>query len=142
MNAQFEMNQQRRSVFFDGQSLLHPPKVIKSFVQKITAGMHPRPERRVELRYPIAIVVDVQPLDEKFDPTGPVFQAVTRDISNSGIGITHNRLLESHFLAIQLWSPEGEKLQTLVEVLRSQPAGSIFDIGGRFVTSSDASRES
>ncbi len=140
------MNQQQRPVSFGGQSLVHAPSVIKSFVQKITAGMHLRPERqserRAELRYPLAILVDVQPLDENFAPSGPLFRAVTRDISNSGIGLTHNSPLKSRFFAIQLWSPEGETFQTLVEVLRSQPAGSIFDIGGRFVTLSNVSRES
>ncbi len=120
--------------FVDRASFVHPPKAITAFVDQLTAGRNPRRERHSEPRFTIAVVVEVQPVDDDFKPAGEAFQAVTRDISPSGIGITHNQSVESKFLALRLTNPEGEQLQTAVEVLRCQQVGSMYDIGGKFVT--------
>ena len=122
----------------DPASLLHPPKAVIGFVERLTSGVFtPGKERRKEPRYSVATIVEVQPLDEAFQPEGDAFRVVTRDISASGIGILDSRPVHSKYLAVQLTSPEGEQMQTVMEVLRCQPLGNIYDIGGQFVTGQD-----
>jgi hypothetical protein len=119
----------------DPASLLHPPKAIAAFIGQLTSGVFiPGKERRKEPRYAVAIIVEVQPLDKDFQPAGDVFRVVTRDISASGIGILDSRPVDCKYLAVQLTNPEGEQMQMVMEVLRCQRLGNIYDIGGRFIT--------
>ena len=120
--------------FVDRASFVHPPKAITAFVDQLTSGIIPRRERGKEPRFTIAVIVEAQPVDDDFKPSGEAFKAVTRDISSKGVGITHNRSVRAKFLALQLTSPTGERLQTAVEIVRCQQVGSIYDIGGKFVT--------
>ncbi len=123
----------------DPASLLHPPKAIAVFIERLTSGVFaPEKERRKEPRYSVATIVEVQPLDEEFQSQGDVFQVVTRDISASGIGILDSRPVNCKYLAVQLTSPEGRQMQMVMEVLRCQPMGNIYDIGGKFVTEQGA----
>jgi hypothetical protein len=131
------MSNQPQFVFKHGDSLLRTPKAITAFVAKMTAGITPKTvisERRSEPRYTISAIVEAQPVDDEFRPTDDVFKAVTRDISAGGIALTHNRSVETKCLAVQLTTPEGDQIQTVVEVLRCRSHGNTWDIGGRFIT--------
>jgi c-di-GMP-binding flagellar brake protein YcgR len=124
-------------VFDHGASLLHPPELIAAFVSTMTSRLIPNTinrERRSEPRYTISAIIEAQPVDDEFQPTGERFKAVTRDISAGGISFTHNRLVETKHLAVRLTNPVGEQLQTVMQILRCQRHNRTWDIAGTFVT--------
>lgn len=132
---------------FDAFDLVHPPQVVAAFIARLTAGLHPityvkGAEKRSQPRYILSIPVDVQPLDTMFDLHGDVFQVQTRDISTTGIGLIHSQAADTKFLALRLAHPDGEQLQTVVEVLWSRPRGRLFDIGGSYLTKSNSAGSS
>ena len=91
-------------------------------------------ERRCEPRIAIALVVDLIPLDEVLRPCGAPQQGVTRDISKHGVGLFAAIPLETRYLRIYLpIDSDTPPTELLVEVLRAEPFGVVFDIGGRFV---------
>lgn len=131
------MSSNADAIFQYGDCLLQPKEAVASFVRRMTTGIKPRTfpaEQREEPRYTLSAIIELQPIDENLQPSGEIFQAVSRDISITGIGLTHNRAIDSDLLAVQLTNAEGDQLQTVIQVLRSQPFESTWDIGGRFVT--------
>jgi hypothetical protein len=92
------------------------------------------PDRRSEPRYKMTIPLVAQPIDDQLQPTGPVFRAVTRDISAHGIGMLSQDPTRAEFLALQLQLPTSTEIALFVRVLRCEPLGFYYDIGGRFFT--------
>lgn len=91
-------------------------------------------DRRSEPRIAVAMVVDLIPLDGTMRPCGPPQQGVTRDISKQGVGLFASIPTEARYLMVYLpIQPEGTVSDVLVEVLRCEPFGVVFDIAGRFV---------
>ena len=91
-------------------------------------------ERRCEPRIAIALVVDLIPLDQVLRPCGDPQQGVTRDISKHGVGLFASVPVQTRFLRVYLpLAPGGNVSELLVEVLRCEQFGEVFDIGGRFV---------
>ena len=135
----------------DFSDLLRPPRIVAEFVERITKGVKtvksenrvdPGAERRQAPRFLLPVRVDVQPVDDEFQLTGEPYTVVAHDISIGGIGIRDTRAVESKYLALQVTGPAGERMQMLLEVLRCDRQGNVFDIGGRFiryVASDDAS---
>jgi hypothetical protein len=96
-------------------------------------------ERRCEPRIAIALVIDLIPLDEVLRPCGGPQQGVTRDISKHGVGLFAAIPIETRFLRLYLpLESGGSPSELLVEVLRSEPFGVVFDIGGRFVAEDES----
>lgn len=96
-------------------------------------------ERRSAPRIAIAMVVELIPLDRTLRPCGSPQQGVTRDISKHGIGLFAAVPVETRYLRVYLpIQPEGIPSEVLVEVLRCEPFGAVFDIGGRFVGEDDS----
>jgi hypothetical protein len=92
------------------------------------------PERRAETRLRITLPVVCTPLDEHFASLGYSVRAVTRDISPSGVGLMCPDPIATQYVAIRLESLQGEQLDAVAEVLRCQPLGFYYDVGGKFVT--------
>ena len=96
-------------------------------------------ERRCEPRIAIALVVDLIPLDEVLRACGGPQQGVTRDISKHGVGLFAAIPIETRFLRLYLpLDSDGPSSELLVEVLRCEPFGVVFDIGGRFVAQDES----
>lgn len=109
------------------------------FLRNIRSSGHYRKERddrRAESRYALAMVVDLVPLDANMVPCGPSQRGVTRDLSRSGIGLFAELPLDTRFLRVQLPVHPVERVEVLVEVLRCEPFGFLYNIGGRFVDES------
>lgn len=109
---------------------------VLRFLRNIRSTGHyrkERDERRAESRYALALVVDLIPLDADLVPCGPSQRGVTRDLSRTGIGLFAEVPLETRFLRVQLPIHPIERVEVLVEVLRCQPFGFLYNIGGRFV---------
>lgn len=90
-------------------------------------------ERRAEERYPLAVVVDYVPLDQSQRPCGPAENAVTRDLSRSGIGLFTERAISAEFLRVRIRAWAGRRAELLVEVLRCAPLDFVYDVGGRIL---------
>ena len=91
-------------------------------------------ERRVSLRYPIALPVIATVLDDEYRPVGETFRAVTRDLSTKNLCIYHSQPVTAKYLELQLARRIGdERLRVLLEVVRCEDAGPFFEIGGRFL---------
>ena len=114
------------------------PNLIASFMNRLGSKVRSFEgvERRAHDRFVVAIPSIVQPLDDRHIPLGKAFAAVTRDISIGGIGLLHSQPVVASFLGVRIADPEGKQFRFLVKMLRCQPLGEYFDIGGEFVTSS------
>jgi hypothetical protein len=109
---------------------------VLRFVRDIGSAGHyrkERDERRRENRYALAMVVDLVPLDAGMTPCGPPQRGVTRDLSPSGIGLFAEIPLQAKFLRVLLPIHPIERVEVLVEILRCEPFGFLYNIGGRFV---------
>ena len=91
-------------------------------------------ERRRHARFVVAIPSFVRCLNENQEPEGKSFHAVTRDISIGGIALIHSQPVTSRFIWVSLLESNRDAFDVTVEVVRCQPLGPYFDIGGRFVT--------
>lgn len=127
----------------DFSDLLRPPQTLKRFVHCVTAGIPPagasrvgteEGERRMQARYGLPLQVDVQPITKDFAPAGDVYSVMAHNISVNGIGIRDTRKVTAKFLALQITSPSGERLQVLAEVNRCDAVGRIYEIGAEFVS--------
>jgi hypothetical protein len=111
-----------------------PPRVV-NFVRRVIRGekFYPGPERRLNLRYPLTMPVKVTPLDDNHKPVAQSFLAVTRDISVGGLCLYHIAAVKSKFLQLELSSPNQDRLDVVIEVVRCKQAGPFFEIAGPFV---------
>lgn len=89
------------------------------------------PDRRSEPRYQITIPVNVRSVGNT-GHLGPPVHAVTRDLSQGGIGFISQDPLNGK-LKVQLVSPSGAELSALAQVVRCKPNGYYFDIGCEFL---------
>jgi hypothetical protein len=78
--------------------------------------------------------VKATPLNDKHQPAGEAFLAVTRDISVGGLCMYHLQNVTARFLQLEL-SGHGsdEQLGVVLEVVRCRQTGPLFEIAGRFV---------
>ncbi len=98
-------------------------------------------EKRSEKRCYVSLPVTATPTNEKLQPVGDSFYAVTRDISSQGITMFNTRTVDSSFLVLELMDPDGPKLKAVMEVLRCRPIGRFYEITGEFVTKMYASAD-
>ena len=73
----------------------------------------------------------VQSLDEEFRPQGECYSVVTPNISASGVALEEIPGEATKFLALQLTCATGEKLKTILEVVREDGVNAF---AGKFVT--------
>ena len=114
-----------------------PPERVANFIRRVIRGekFYPGAERRNSLRYPITMPVKATPLDDRQQPIGESFLAVTRDISIGGLCMYHLEAVSARFLQLELTSQSDEQLHVVLEVVRCRQTGPFFEIAGRFVGS-------
>ena len=110
---------------------------IDEFVDAVGAGFDPTKERRTDRRKPILLDVIAVPLDSQFKPVGDPFLALTRDISDGGISMFHTERVSAPYLLVKVDSPRYQKLQAVVQVVRSRRFYQFAEISGRFVLGRD-----
>ena len=91
-------------------------------------------EKRSEKRFVVATEVAITPLDQNFQPMEAPFMAVTRDLTNHGIGLLLPRAVDAPFLAVEFTSGIVGDVQLVSKVLRCKRQGNYYDVGGTFVT--------
>jgi hypothetical protein len=91
--------------------------------------------RRTETRETVSIPVEAVALDEGFEPVSDPFYMVTRDMSPSGTGLFHTKLISSKYLRLQFSSPISlEAFGVIARVEHCTPCGKYFIVGCSFVT--------
>ena len=90
-------------------------------------------ERRTEARRRVVVPVMVMPVDDNFERTGDAFQAVTRDVSTSGISLLSTQDTDAEYLAVFLKTLSGRELIVVIHVCRHNYIGVYYDIAGTFV---------
>ncbi len=92
-------------------------------------GSEKREAARKELQ---PIPADVQPLDDALQPDGPPFFAIVRNISPHGMGLMFGTDVHCKYLEIQISTPSGGNLKTVIEVKHCTEEGMM--IGGSSLT--------
>lgn len=90
-------------------------------------------DRRGEPRYPLSVIVEFVPLDDLYRECGPARKAVTRDMSEAGIGFFCESPVDAEFLRIKLPPSGDRRVELTIRVLRCERRDFVFDIGGRIV---------
>jgi hypothetical protein len=102
-----------------------------------------RSEKRVARRYDKSLAdlvyerqvsVSVQFLDEQLQVLGPDAVAVTRDISENGIGLVCDAPIVSQFIRLRLTTPRGQEMDVLGSVRHCAPDGEKHHVGVQIVS--------
>ena len=113
-----------------------PESQVGEFVDRLIHDkMHYRgPERRRCPRYPLAVSVSAVPLDDHLQPTGPQFDAVTRNISACGVSIISHTRCEEKFLSLLLVNSSTDFLEVVIRLVRYRMVGPMHEYAGPFIT--------
>lgn len=116
-------------------SLRHPPEVVVTFVKRLIEEYRSgvETERRAQTREAIALPIVVQPLNAHFQPTGDVFDAITKDFSTGGFGVIHSEQVASRYMRIEIVAQNGEEMSLLAQVEHCTPWGPNYHVGARFL---------
>jgi hypothetical protein len=113
-----------------------PTSQVGEFVDRlINERMHYRgPERRRCPRYPLAVSVSAIPLDHQLQPAGSPFDALTRDISASGLSMISDTRCEAKYLSLLLVNSPSDYLDVVIRVVRFRVVGPMYEYAGPFIT--------
>jgi hypothetical protein len=93
------------------------------------AGM----DRRQHTRYSIGLPVVAVPLRANFTVAGPCVRMTTRDISKSGMALSHARFSDVPYYVIDFTEARQELLQVILKVLRVSNKGPTYEVAGKFI---------
>lgn len=88
--------------------------------------------RRGEGRRAVLSSVLAEPLDEKLQPAGAPFVALTRNVSRGGIALLYTQPIGARYLALRQPGADGRDMR-YIEVVRSTLIGYGYEIAGRFI---------
>lgn len=113
----------------------HPTSLpyFQEVIQNLTAD-NSRVEQRAEPRYACTLCLEIQPLDENHDPVGSSFMAITRDVSNSGVGFVDAQSFPYDFIRIGI--PQNDAT-VVAKVCYNRPVGDedpMYLIGVQFIS--------
>ncbi len=111
---------------------LLPPEAIGDLLGRLVDS-YKGPERRTNERQRVAIGVSVQPVDEQFNPMGPSFIAVTRNVSVGGMSMMHTSAVSAPFMIVEMPATAEERVRTRLQVLRCHRIEGFFEITGQFI---------
>ena len=112
----------------------HPPRQLKDHVTELVRHeAHAGPERRAAPRHRVIIPVSVIPATADGEPTAAGFRALTRDISTHGVCLLSVRPVESSHMVVQFVTESTGTFTVLVEIVRQNPLGPLFETAGRFL---------
>jgi hypothetical protein len=123
---------------FNRETLAAPPKSLVDFIGKLLADEYEGPQRRDSQRHAVVMPVAAMPVDDKFQPSGEPFAAITRDLSTAGLRLFSTRATNSEFLAVELTPPSGQTIQVVLKVLRCKAIGRFYEIAGQLIARTDA----
>ncbi len=114
--------------------ILHSVRqTINGVVDKPTFGTL-NANRRSEERYYATLPVTVTPVDHKLRSINDGIRMVTRDISSRGLALFSDKPVNTKLLSLEITDRDGHKtLTALMQLLRCQPIGPVYEIAGKFV---------
>ena len=118
--------------WFDWHEIPDPPATPYEFLEK-QSYIPPSTDRRREERTNLPERAVAIPLNIDFEPVGEPFKLLVRDLSFHGIRLFHTQRPEGSHLALMWRSQKMERVVALVRIVRCQPEGEFFDIGGIIV---------
>jgi CheY-like chemotaxis protein len=118
--------------WFDWHEIPDPPAAPHDFLEK-QSYIVPSMERRREDRTTLPERAVAIPLDSDFKPVGEPFKLLVRDLSFHGIRVFHTQRPQGSHLALMWRTQKMERVVALVRIVRCQPEGGFFDIGGVIV---------
>jgi hypothetical protein len=112
-----------------------PVEAIADQVEEVIANLrgYSGPDQRADQRYALAIAVRVTRFGLSGRKCGDPFEAVTRDISLSGISILCTTNICEEFLLLEWSQSGGRPFNVVLEVLRRRSIGPLWEIAGRFL---------
>ena len=113
-----------------------PTSQVGEFVDRLIHDkMHYRgPERRRCPRYPLAVSVSAIPLENQLQPAGSPFNALTRDLSASGLSMISDTRCEAKYLSLLLVNSPSDYLDVVIRVVRFRVVGPMYEYAGPFIT--------
>jgi hypothetical protein len=91
-------------------------------------------ERRAHPRHSVCMAMEAIPFDVRGQQAGEAFLAVVKDISASGLSFLHHSVILDRYLLVRFPESGRHKSQWIVlEVVRGQQVGPLWEIGGRSV---------
>lgn len=91
--------------------------------------------RRHTLRRPRSIVLIIQPLNNQFEPVGSPFKAITRDVSETGLGFLHESAFPTSFVRIGVTA--ASSAQSIAQVCYNKAIyrdGLVYLVGVKFIS--------
>src|SRR6266478_270846 len=89
-------------------------------------------ERRAHARHPVCMPMEAIPFDDRGQQAGEAFMVVANDISASGLSFLHHSVILDRYLLVRFPESNRHKSQWIVlEVVRCQQVGPLWEIGGR-----------
>jgi hypothetical protein len=118
-------------------SVLATAYELVEFIQNIAIDPYDGTNRRSEPRYPIAIPVRAEPVDNNGKRFGQTVPGVTRDVSLTGISILLTRQTRAKHLLLELANGSHKPVHAILDVLRERPIGPLWEVAGQFLFESE-----
>ena len=126
------------SLCLDWGSPSSTQSTVDQFLEAVaSAPNNPFADRRSTKRKPVMIDVIAVPLDERRQPCGDAFLAITRDISHGGVAILCAEETKAPYLLLRLETARHRSLQSIIRVIRSRTFYQFREISGSFVLNED-----
>lgn len=127
------------TLFTNSQSGKCSAQQLEDFVRRIQRTyMLDRPlrhgvERRVVQRMNLTMPLVVRPLDENMRPMGYQHQAITRDISQKGVGMVTTNPVGHRFVLLTFEPLHSEPFQVVGKVVHCNECGYYYQSGCEFI---------
>jgi hypothetical protein len=111
-----------------------PPTAMVKYVERFCSSIEGDGCRRRARRATLLATVTAIPLGSGFKTCGEPFNAIARDVSETGICMLHTRAVTANRLALQwqqLTSP-ARTISIVVRMLRCRPVGPFYELAGEF----------
>ncbi len=121
--------------YFDTEGLPPiSPKVRREVVKLAErAAAEIADEHRRSERISQSLVVAAVKLNAGLNPEGPSFQVMVANVSQEGIGLVHNDVIDAEYIALKLPLGGGEPIQVVVRLLRKRELQTpLREYGGEF----------
>ena len=92
----------------------------------------PPGDRRLGDRTQVTVSVEIQPLDDDFEPLGEIVQGVTSNLSSMGIGLIADEEIKTRYVQVKLFAAGSQPI-FVVDIRHAETCGPFHIIGGEFV---------
>ena len=100
--------------------------------QLVNATLNGGIDRRREKRHAMMVPVLAVPVDDQNQPLGDPFQAITRDLCATSVGLIHADPIEHDRLAIAMTIAD-TNVNLVISMTRKTPMGPFYGSAGKFV---------